>query len=188
MAAKTVRAIIEAVMGIEGEEFTNDPLDSGGKTKYGVTATVAAKHGYSDVSKLTAGQAYSIYYDDYVIGPKFDTVLAIAPLTAAELVDTGVNCGPSVPSRWLQEWLNVLNNQGTSYPDIEEDGKLGAQTFNALRAYIKLRGPEGDAALAAALNCDQGVYYKSLSRRRQKDERFVYGWLKNRVLDQVRAL
>ncbi len=44
------------------------------------------------------------------------------------------------------------------------------------------------AALAVALNCDQGVYYKNLSRRRQKDEKFVYGWLKNRVLDQVRDL
>lgn len=52
----------------------------------------------------------------------------------------------------------------------------------------ELRGPEGDAALALALNCDQGVYYKNLSRRRQKDEKFVYGWLKNRVLDQVRGL
>lgn len=188
MAAKTVRAIIEAVMGVEGEEFTNDPLDSGGKTKYGITASVAAKHGYPDVSKLTAEQAYAIYYDDYVIGPKFDTVLALAPLTAAELVDTGVNCGTSVPSRWLQEWLNVFNNQGTMYPDIVEDGALGARTFNALRAYLKVRGSEGDATLAAALNCDQGVYYKSLARRRIKDERFVYGWIKNRVLDQVREL
>ena len=185
---KTVKEIIDAVLAAEGEEFTNDPSDSGGATKWGVTQRVAVKHGITDVSKLTRDQAYSIYYQEFVVAPKFDTILAIAPLTAAELVDTGVNCGPSVPSHWLQEWLNALNNQGASYPDIGEDGKLGAQTFNALRAYIKLRGPEGDAALAVALNCEQGVYYKNLSRRRQKDEKFVYGWLKNRVLDQVRDL
>ena len=185
---KTVKEIIDGVLTAEGEKFTNDPSDSGGATKWGITQRVAIAHGITDVSKLTREQAYSIYYEEYVIAPKFDTVLAIAPLTAAELVDTGVNCGPSVPSRWLQEWLNAFNNQGTVYPDIGEDGKLGAQTFNALRAYLKSRGPEGDAALALALNCDQGVYYKNLSRRRQKDEKFVYGWLKNRVLDQVRGL
>lgn len=185
---KTVKEIIDGVLAAEGEKFTNDPSDSGGATKWGITQRVAIAHGITDVSKLTREQAYSIYYEEYVIAPKFDTVLAIAPLTAAELVDTGVNCGPSVPSRWLQEWLNAFNNQGTVYPDIGEDGKLGAQTFNALRAYLKSRGPEGDAALALALNCDQGVYYKNLSRRRQKDEKFVYGWLKNRVLDQVRGL
>jgi len=36
--------------------------------------------------------------------------------------------------------------------------------------------------LCRALNCLQGAYYIELAERREKDERFVYGWLKNRVV------
>ena len=32
-----------------------------------------------------------------------------------------------------------------------------------------------------ALNCLQGAFYIELTERRQKDERFAYGWLLNRV-------
>jgi hypothetical protein len=35
--------------------------------------------------------------------------------------------------------------------------------------------------LLKALNCLQGDRYIRLTRSREKDERFLYGWLKNRV-------
>ena len=51
---KTVKEIIDAVLAAEGEEFTNDPSDSGGATKWGVTQRVAAKHGILGLTKVTA--------------------------------------------------------------------------------------------------------------------------------------
>ena len=188
MATDNIRKTIEAVLAAEGEQVTDDPADSGGLTKWGITQKVASAHGIKDVRTLTREQAYQFYYNLYVVAPGFDAVFAIAPRTAEELVDTGVNCGTSLPSRWLQEWLNAFNNGGLLYPDIGEDGQLGAKTLSALRAFIKLRGSQGDAALAVGLNSDQAVFYKELSRKRQKDERFVYGWVTNRVLEQVRVL
>ena len=35
------------------------------------------------------------------------------------------------------------------------------------------------------LNCLQGAYYVDLAERREKDQRFMYGWLTHRVAAQV---
>jgi len=35
--------------------------------------------------------------------------------------------------------------------------------------------------MVLALNCLQGAFYVELAEKREKDERFVYGWLLNRV-------
>ena len=39
----------------------------------------------------------------------------------------------------------------------------------------------GEHVMLRALNCLQGAFYINLSRSRQKDETFLYGWLDNRV-------
>lgn len=181
-----IKKIIDDILLVEGEAFTNDPKDSGGATKWGVTQRTASKYGVQDVSTLTREKAFDIYYQGYVVERGFDKVLEIAPLVAAEMIDTTVNGGN--PVKWLQDWLNVLNQEQTIYSDLTADGKLGNQTLTALKAFISKRGNEGDAILATALNADQGVYYKNLALSRSKDEKFVFGWLKNRVYLQVKNL
>ncbi|SQM75992.1 Predicted Peptidoglycan domain [Escherichia coli] len=130
---------------------------------------------------LTRGQALEILEADYWFGPRFDQVATLSPDIAAELCDTGVNMGPTVASRMLQRWLNVFNQQGKLYPDMDTDGRIGPRTINALRAYLQKRGKDGELVLVKALNCTQGDRYLELAEKREANESFVYGWMKERV-------
>lgn len=178
-----IKSIIAGIRAVEGDALTDDPNDSGGRTKFGITEATAREYGL-DVAALTWEQAEGIYYDKYVRRPRFDEVLAIAPKVAVELIDTTVNGG--APVRWLQEWLNVMNYQNKiAAAPLSTDGKIGPATLNALRAFCKQRA-DGDDVLCTALNCDQGVYYKTLATKREKDKKFAYGWLLNRVHNQIK--
>lgn len=163
--------------------YSNDPADSGGETAWGITAEVARADGYQGAMReLPRIRAYSILERLYWAPLRLDEVEAVAPAVAAELADSGVNCGIGTAGKWLQLALNALNNQGTMYPDVAVDGQVGTATIGALRAYLRGRGPEGAVVLLAALNGLQAAYYIDLSQRRPKDERFVYGWLRSRVV------
>ncbi|STE86758.1 Predicted Peptidoglycan domain [Escherichia coli] len=131
---------------------------------------------------LTRGQALEILEADYWYGPRFDQVEDLSPDIAAELCDTGVNMGPTVASRMLQRWLNVFNLRGKLYPDMDADGRIGPRTLNALRAYLKNRSRDGELVLVKALNCTQGERYLELAEKREANESFVYGWMKERVV------
>ena len=83
--------------------------------------------------------------------------------------------GTGRAGKFLQRCLNVLNKRGSLYKDLTVDGGIGPATISALRAYLNSRDEQ---TLVKALNCMQGAKYVELAERREKDERFVYGWLK----------
>ena len=177
----SIESMIEATIGKEGG-YSNHPSDKGGPTRWGITERVARKHGFKgDMRELPRETAVAIYRQEYAIGPGFAAVAAISPAIGEELFDTGVNMGPGVPSRWLQEWLNAFNGQGRLYADIREDGDIGPGTLGALRAYLKSRGAEAEKVMLRALNCSQGDRYKDLARGRAANEDFVFGWMRTRV-------
>lgn len=105
----------------------------------------------------------------------------LSAAVAEELFDTGVNMGPQVAGRFLQRALNALNRQGRDFADVTVDGAAGPKTREALAAFLKVRGREGEAVLLTALRCLKGERYVSLAESRSANESFVYGWLKNRV-------
>jgi len=178
----SVKDIIDNILKLEGG-YVYDEKDSGGETNFGITISVARQNGYTGPMKeMPRAVAYDIYYKQYVKGPGFDKVMVLSEAIAEELIDTGVNMGVSVSSKFLQRCLNVLNNEGSFYSDLVVDGKLGINSISALNTYLTRRGDEGEKVLLRALNCLQGVFYIELAERRQKDKRFVYGWLKNRVV------
>ncbi|QHA85553.1 glycoside hydrolase family 108 protein [Serratia rhizosphaerae] len=173
--------IFNAILGKEGG-YVNNPADKGGATRWGITERVARAHGYSgDMRQLPRETALSILTADYWTGPRFDLIAAVSPAIAAELCDTGVNMGPSVPGKWLQRWLNVFNHQQKLYPDLIVDGRIGSRTVTALNAFLSARGKEGECVLLKALNCSQGARYLELAEQRPANETFVYGWVKERV-------
>lgn len=179
--------LISDVIRVEGSKYTNDPKDSGGPTKYGITQATLARYrkrpvSASEVAALTEPEARAAYRMLFVDEPGYGPVMAISEAIAAELVDTGVNTGPSRAITWLQQSLNVLNRNGRDFADITEDGKFGPGTLAALKAYLAKRGKEGETVLLRALNSLQGAFYINLARTRAKDEEFVYGWLRTRVL------
>lgn len=166
------------VVGIEGK-YSNDPKDSGGETMYGITLDVARSFGYGgrmqDLPLATAKEIYKRRYWEALN-------LEVMPTEIAkELFDTGVNLGVAAAGTFLQRCLNALNRQQSDYPDVVVDGVVGPKTIAALNAYLDVRKRLGVRVLLVAMNCLQGEFYISLVERREKDERFLFGWLSNRV-------
>lgn len=171
----------DRVVGIEGK-YSNNRSDSGGPTKFGITEVVARANGYKESMKdLPLSTARIIYKRQYWDTQKLDTVEFVSPAIAAELFDTGVNCGIGVSGKFLQRIVNSLNRLGRDYPDVTVDGIIGPVTISRLKAFIDKRGKSGETVVLRALNALQGARYIELAERREKDEEFVFGWLLNRV-------
>lgn len=178
--------IITEVIQREGSTYTNDPKDSGGPTRYGITQAALASYrgrpvSAAEVAVLSEKEARAIYRKRYIDDPGYAPVLELSDAIAAEVIDAGVNTGPARATIFLQESLNALNRNGRDFADIAEDGACGPGTVGALRAYLAKRGKEGETVLLRALNSLQGAFYIDLARRRPKDEEYVYGWLRTRV-------
>lgn len=163
--------------------YSNDPADSGGETNWGVTVATARAFGYTrPMIEMTRGEAREIYKKRYWDSLKLDVIAEIAYPVASELFDTGVNIGTGTAATFLQRCLNVLNQGETMYADVAVDGSIGPMTLAALRAYFSRRGQAaGAVVLMRMLNSLQGAHYITLAEARKKDERFVFGWFKNRV-------
>ena len=174
--------VINDIMAREGG-YSSDIHDSGGETKYGITKTTARAYGFRGKMKnLRKDYAFMIYSKIYWDKLKLNHIEELSPLIAEELADTGVNQGTSRAGRFLQRSLNVLNNRQAYYNDLVVDGKVGSVTLRALKAYLRVRGVEGENVLHSMLNSLQGAYYVTLAERREKDEKFIYGWFKNRIV------
>lgn len=172
---------LELVAGVEGD-YSDDPADSGGRTRFGITEALAREYGYKErMRDLPWAVAVEIYRRHFWQALRLDEVAAQAPAVAIELFESGVNCGRHRAGEWLQESLNVLNYGSKFFADIAVDGWIGDQTLAALRSYLRQRKAKGESVLLKALNIKQGAHYINLAERRQKDERFVFGWIDHRV-------
>ena len=177
----TIDQLIEALLDREGG-YCNHPADRGGETCFGITAAVARANGYDGpIRALPETAARAIYRRLYWTAPHLDAVAALAPLVAAELFDTSVNMGPDVAATFLQRALNALNRGASDYPDMPADGRIGAVTLAALKAFLARRGGGGERVLLKAIEALQGERYVALAERCPADEAFLYGWLANRI-------
>src|SRR5699024_7919183 len=85
-------------------------------------------------------------------------------------------------ARWLQESLNAYNDGERLYADITIDGMLGPATMRALHAYIDERPDDNELIMYRTLNVKQGAEYLRLADADDRYERFIYGWMRKRVL------
>lgn len=172
---------VKRTLIVEGE-FSNDPKDSGGATKWGISERVARAFGYKGpMSELPRSVAVAIYKTGYWDVLKLSGVAFFYPEVAYELFESSVNSGPEVVAVWMQEVLNAMNVEGTFYPDLKVDGLVGPKTLTALRMYHGRRGRDGGIVLLASFNALQGVRYLNIVKAFPKNERFLYGWILNRV-------
>lgn len=178
---KTIAQIIDDVIATEGG-YSNDPDDAGGETNYGITVAVARESGYSGPMKtMPRDVAVKIYTRRYVQDPKFDSVLALDGDIGVEIIDTGVNMGPTQAALFLQRWLNGFNDTGSRYQALFVDGRLGSVSMAALAAYLKWRGADGKKVLLRALNSTQALRYLEIAESKASQKKYLYGWMLNRV-------
>jgi lysozyme family protein len=170
------------LLGVEGG-YSDNPADSGGKTKFGITeATLrASKYAGTYISEMDIDTAARIYKEQYWDVMRLDEVSQLSRRIAYELFDTGVNMGPGTAARFLQRSLNVLNKQQTLWLDLPVTGVVDKSTIDTLAIFLKQRGAKGEEVLLKMLNCLQGARYIEIAEQRQKDEAFVFGWFNQRV-------
>lgn len=173
--------IIGQVIATEGG-YSNDPDDAGGETNFGITVAVARDNGYSGPMKaMPRDVAVAIYTRRYVQDPKFDSVLSLDSDIGFELIDTGVNMGPTQAALFLQRWLNGFNDTGSRYQTLFVDGRLGNVSMAALAAFLKWRGADGKEVLLRALNSAQALRYLEIAENKASQKKYLYGWMLNRV-------
>lgn len=173
--------LVQDIKAVEAG-YGNDPADLGEETKFGITKVTARSYGYTGSMKdLSWETAKSIYYRGWWQLLNLGEIGKLSPAVAGEVFDTGVNCRPGVAARFLQRSLNVLNREERDYPDLVVDGLLGGVTIFALKRFLDKRGKIGEAVLLKLLNSLQGARYVEISEARRMNEKFTFGWFKNRV-------
>lgn len=181
MASALKKQIIDEIIAREGG-YTNDPSDSGGETNFGITVTMARAYGYTGkMINMPRIIAFNIYAAEYWDKLKLDMIEMFSSLIAEELADTAVNLGASQAAEFFQRALNALNNGGTLYPDVVVDKSIGKATLTAFSGFMKRKDGQAATIMLRALNSLQGAFYIGLAERREKDEKFLAGWLLNRV-------
>ena len=169
-----------------GGTYTNDPKDSGGPTRWGITEAVAREDGYEgDMRYLPRERAVSIFRKRYWIDPGFHLVANEYPLLGERMLDFSVLAGQRTSSIKLQRCLNVLNRNGRDFPDIADDGWIGMVTISALKAFLKNRGQDGRKVLLGMVASLQSAYLIELAERRPKDEEYQFGWQLNRAIGAI---
>ena len=165
------------LIAIEGG-YIDDPKDSGGKTRYGITEVVAREYGFEEeIKNLPLTLAKEIYKKNYWDALRLDDFLSDS--LCMELFDSAVNVGVSRAGKWLQIALNVFNAGGKRWEDLYVDGVVGEKTMRIANEATSVS--RWEKRLVKGLNCWQGQYYMELCIAREKDERFVGGWFDNRV-------
>jgi len=93
---------------------------------------------------------------------------------ANEMFDSSVNMGIGRVVKFLQRALNVLNKNGSLYPDLVEDGKVGSNTLKALNSYLEHKD---ESFLYKVMNILQGMHYIEYMTKSPTQEKFAFGWL-----------
>lgn len=176
--------IIKRYTAIEAG-YVNDPNDKGGETNHGITAALAAEYKKQLVEKfqwdgtmrgLTKDMSFWLYDVEFWGKMQLDRVFALHPLLADKMFDIGINAGKSRAVSFLQEFLNINNNEGKLYADLVVDGSIGNATFSALSVYHKARSTQGLKVLLHCMIARQTAHYWDISVGREKNERFTFGW------------
>lgn len=165
--------------------YVNDPNDLGGETNHGITKALAteykkdltAKFGWDGTMKnLPKEAAFWLYDVEFWTKMRLDDVASIHVLLADKMFDIAINAGKTRSTKFLQEFLNVNNNQQKLYKDLVVDGGMGDTTVGTLKAYYAARGVQGLKIALFQLTCRQCSYYTDISMGREANERFTYGW------------
>ncbi len=142
-----------------GAKFTDDPIDRGGATKYGISQRAYPN---VDIRNLTEQQARDIYKRDYWDRVHADKITSQA--IAENIFDTAVNMGVRTASRLAQVAL-----------DIEPaDGIIGSQS-------LKIINTADESLFIANYTVAKIARYTYICNRNKSQKKYLLGWI-NRAL------
>lgn len=170
--------------------YVNDPDDRGKETYKGISRRHHPRwKGWRTVDDLKRSAGFpknldgnaklqalvrSLYKTNYWDRVQGDAIRDDA--LAAELFDSAVNMGVARVVRFLQESLNILNRNESSYADIGVDGQFGPTTLKTLNKLLsKDRSAKNILQMIKVL---QGMGYVEIVRREPIQEKYIRGWLK----------
>ncbi len=156
------KAIDKTLAHEGGAKFTDDPIDRGGATKYGVSQRAYPN---VDIRNLTEQQARDIYRRDYWDRIRADEISSQA--IAENIFDTAVNMGVRTASRLAQVAL-----------DIEPaDGIVGSQSLKTINA-------TDESSFIANYTIGKIARYTYICNRNESQKKYLLGWI-NRALGGV---
>lgn len=178
---------IDGIILREGNgKYTNDPKDSGGPTRWGITERTARMFGYrGKIEEIPRDWAVLIYKKMYWEDPGFYLIDDIFPILAERIMDFGVLAGQKTSGVMLQRSLNVLNRNGKDYPDIPTTGHVGEMTISSLKSFLTRRGDDGKRVILGMVASLQSTYLLELAEKRSKDEEYEFGWQLNRSIGSI---
>lgn len=172
---------LEHVLGLEGG-YVDDKNDSGGKTNYGITKNLAVAHGYTgDMKHIPFEKVCDIYRVGFWDKLKLDRITS--QTLATRIFDIAVNCGYYRACVITQKSYNSMWNTKSK---IAEDGIIGSRTIARLNSVSKSKGSQ--IRLLVNMSGFLVAHYIKLVRARDKDRKFLYGWLIKRghiALDHI---
>ena len=155
--------IIDQLIIREGSEYTNDPTDAGGPTKYGITLkTLALYRGHlpttaADVEALTESDAREIYKNLYI--RPFEKFPGMPDSLLGLLVDSGVQHGEGRAMGWLQSAIGA-----------KPDGDAGPATLTAWAAARNY-----DTVYKLVLKT-RIMFYAHIIHDRPDQVKYINGW------------
>ena len=166
-------AFLDTVIEHEGG-YVDNPLDPGGKTKYGISKKQYPK---LDIEKLDKKAAKEIYRKDFL--PSAETNYGKNEF-AFKMADIGINAGPRMATEIMQRSLNTLARlYSIKGIDLDEDGLMGAGTREAYNKIVS--NPDNRKDLMTLIVENQNRYYageefntKTISKKQVKE--FGGGW------------
>ena len=161
------------ILAAEGG-YVDHPKDPGGATNYGITTATlkqARKHITGlpgNVRDLTTEQALKIYDAFYWKPAGCDKLPSPIDLL---VFDGAVNCGVRQGVKFLQEALNVIN-EDKDKDQLVTDGIIGKKTLAAVAERASsLR------SLCAVVLWQRTLYYQSLTADKAAFRAFLRGWI-----------
>lgn len=154
------------ILEIEGYGYTNDPLDAGGETKYGIS-----KRSYpnEDIKNMTPDRAIEIYTRDFWNPNRLSE---IQDQTTANIIFRYIVHAGKQPAVSLLQ--NCLNSFVPIISMLRVDGQLGQAVLQAIGSIRPLR-------LQESLRLAVITEYMRIVTKNPSQEKYLKGWI-NRAL------
>lgn len=140
--------------------YTNDTIDPGGETKWGISKRAFP---HEDIKNLTKDRAKQLAHLNYWIPADCDKLIYLnLPLSAIATFDAAYNCGVGTSKKFIQRYLGVT-----------DDGIIGMATTSKLLMQTDLK-------IVVGILEERKKYYVSIIEKNPKLNKFKNGW-NNRV-------